>query len=85
MEQKGQILTMSELKGFTLMLRVELLVRDHTLVLCLKAALTFGRKKWYKTEDLLWKKLCVFSQVLPTNTSPLTFPHINVTNNYIMY
>lgn len=31
---------MSELKGFTLMLRVELLVRDQTLVLCLKAALT---------------------------------------------
>lgn len=35
---------MSELKGFTLMLRVELLVRDQTLVLCLKAALTFGEK-----------------------------------------
>lgn len=34
-------LTMSELKGFTLAWRLELLVRDHTLVLCLKAALTF--------------------------------------------
>lgn len=43
-KKKGGILTMSELKGFTLMLRVELLVRDQTLVLCLKAALTFGEK-----------------------------------------
>lgn len=34
-------LTMSELKGFMLAWRVELLVRDQTLVLCLKAALTF--------------------------------------------
>lgn len=34
-------LTMSELKGFTLAWRLELLVRDQTLVLCLKAALTF--------------------------------------------
>lgn len=34
---------MSELKGLTLILRVELLVRDQTLVLCLKAALTFGK------------------------------------------
>lgn len=32
---------MSELKGFMLAWRVELLVRDQTLVLCLKAALTF--------------------------------------------
>lgn len=31
---------MSELKGFTLAWRAELLVRDQTLVLCLKAALT---------------------------------------------
>jgi len=31
---------MSELKGLTLMLRIELLVKVHTLVLCLKAALT---------------------------------------------
>lgn len=31
---------MSELKGFTLAWRLELLVRDQTLVLCLKAALT---------------------------------------------
>lgn len=76
---------MSELKGFTLMLRAELLVRDHNLVLCLKAALTFGKKKWYQTEDLFWTKLRVFSQVPPTITSPLTFPHINVTKNYIMY
>lgn len=34
---------MSELKGLTVILRVELLVRDQTLVLCLKAALTFGK------------------------------------------
>lgn len=34
-------LTMSELKGFALALRLELLVRVQTLVLCLKAALTF--------------------------------------------
>lgn len=34
---------MSELKGFTLTFRTELLVRDHTLVLCLKAALTFKK------------------------------------------
>lgn len=33
-------LTMSELKGFPLALRAELLVRDQTLVLCLKAART---------------------------------------------
>lgn len=33
-------LTMSELKGFVLTVRAELLVRDQTLVLCLKAALT---------------------------------------------
>lgn len=33
-------LTISELKGFVLVVRPELLVRDHTLVLCLKAALT---------------------------------------------
>lgn len=32
---------MSELKGFTFVLRAELLVRVQTLVLCLKAALTF--------------------------------------------
>lgn len=38
------ILTMSELKGLTLMLRMELLVRDHTLVLCLKAALTWEKE-----------------------------------------
>lgn len=31
---------MSELNGLTLMLRIELLVKVHTLVLCLKAALT---------------------------------------------
>lgn len=37
-------LTMSELNGFTLMFRMELLVRDHTLVLCLKAALTCRKK-----------------------------------------
>lgn len=35
-----ELLTMSELKVLTLMLRMELLVRDHTLVLCLNAALT---------------------------------------------
>lgn len=35
-------LTISELNGFTLMFRMELLVRDHTLVLCLKAALTYN-------------------------------------------
>lgn len=40
---------MSELKGFTLVLREELLVRVHTLVLCLKAALTFEGR----TEDSL--------------------------------
>lgn len=34
-------LTRSELKGFTLVLRAELLARDQTLVLCLNAALTF--------------------------------------------
>lgn len=34
-------LTTSELKGFALVLRVELLVRVQTLVLCLKAVLTF--------------------------------------------
>lgn len=33
-------LTMSELKGFPLTLRAELLARDQILVLCLKAALT---------------------------------------------
>lgn len=46
-------LTMSELKGFTLMFRMELLVRDHTLVLCLKAALTYrnepnNNKHWWQ-------------------------------------
>lgn len=40
-------LTTSELKGFALAVRLELLVRDQTLVLCLKAALTFeGRMGW---------------------------------------
>lgn len=39
-------LTMSEPKGFALVLRLELLVRVQTLVLCLKAALTFeGRRR----------------------------------------
>lgn len=33
-------LTMSELKGLVFVVRAELLVRDQTLVLCLKAALT---------------------------------------------
>lgn len=50
---------MSELKGFTLMLRVELLVRDQTLVLCLKAALTFGEKKLNEVEDYFFKS-CVY-------------------------
>lgn len=36
---------MSELNGFTLMFLMELLVRDHTLVLCLKAALTCRQKQ----------------------------------------
>lgn len=36
---------MSELKGFVFVVRAELLVRDQTLVLCLKAALTF-KGKW---------------------------------------
>lgn len=65
---------MSELKGFTLMLRVELLVRDQTLVLCLKAALTFGKNSWNQL-----KKLCLFSQVHPAIISPFSFLHTNVT------
>lgn len=69
---------MSELKGFTLMLRVELLVRDQTLVLCLKAALTF-RKKMKPNRRFLLKKLCLFSQAQPTIISPLFFLRINVT------
>lgn len=44
--RRGTALTTSELKGFALVLRVELLVRVQTLVLCLKAALTFeGRRR----------------------------------------
>lgn len=40
------VLTISELKGLVFVVRAELLVRDQTLVLCLKAALTFrGRRK----------------------------------------
>lgn len=38
-------LTRSELKGFTLVLRAELLARDQTLVLCLNAALTFRAER----------------------------------------
>lgn len=45
--QHCKALTISELKGFALALRMELLVRLQTLVLCLKAALTFEDR----TED----------------------------------
>lgn len=37
-------LTASELEGFAWAWRPELLLRDQTLVLCLKAALTFERR-----------------------------------------
>lgn len=40
-------LTTSELKGFGRVLRLELLLRDQTLVLCLKAALTLERRRWH--------------------------------------
>lgn len=63
--RKGAILTMSELKGFTLMLRVELLVRDQTLVLCLKAALTFG-----KNSETSWKS-CVYFHRCSLQSFPL--------------
>lgn len=65
--RKGAILTMSELKGFALMLRVELLVRDQTLVLCLKAALTFG-----KNSESSWKS-CVYFHRCSLQSFPL-FP-----------
>lgn len=42
-------LTISELNGFTLTFRMELLVRDHTLVLCLKAALTYKEMQTIQT------------------------------------
>lgn len=42
---KEAALTMSEWKGFALAVRLELLVRDQTLVLCLKAALTLKAGK----------------------------------------
>lgn len=38
-------LTLSELKGFVVTLRLELPVKDQTLILCLKAALTLEEKQ----------------------------------------
>lgn len=86
-KKRKDILTMSELKGFTLMLRVELLVRDQTLVLCLKAALTFGKKIKIKEDrkKISLKMLCAFSRVQPTITSPLAFLKINVPKNNTVY
>lgn len=71
--KKGAILTMSELKGFTLMLRVELLVRDQTLVLCLKAALTCG-----KNSETSWK-ICVYFHRCSLKSLP-PFPSTTVTS-----
>lgn len=54
-------LTTSEWKGFTLMFRMELLVRVHTLVLCLKAARTLKKNRWRSkiSERQRWKKSTV--------------------------
>lgn len=73
---------MSELKGFTLMFRMELLVRDHTLVLCLKAALTYSteRKKTITPLDPIakWNSAvgCVDSPTgLNTKITQLSLKH----------
>lgn len=47
---------MSELNGFTLMFRMELLVRVHTLVLCLKAARTLKKKEEEVKQQLLERR-----------------------------
>ena len=78
-------LTMSELNGFTLMLRTELLVSDHTLVLCLKAALTLaGRSKKrqgneepglrHTLERLSSQAMALHSNHLASSTDELSFP-----------
>lgn len=64
---------MSELKGFTLMLRVELLVRDQTLVLCLKAALTFGEKNETRQKISFEKVVFIFTHVA-YNHFPINLP-----------
>lgn len=46
LQDTGPALTTSEPKGLAVAVRPELLVRDQTLVLCLKAALTLeGRDR----------------------------------------
>lgn len=64
---------MSEWKGFALAVRLELLVRDQTLVLCLKAALTSEfRRQWKRKMNSPCRELSVANMYWKTTAQPLT-------------
>lgn len=63
------------------MLRVELLVRDQTLVLCLKAALTFGKKNETRQKISFEKVVFIFTGAAYNHFPIILPPHCHCTMN----